>query len=366
MSSALYFANPGAQTASHRREIAAAIEQVLDSGVYIQGKFCAAFEQAFSDYLGGVQAIGVANGTDALVLALTAGGISAGDHVLAPSHTAPPTISAIRQIGAIPVFVDIDPQTYVVTADLVAAALTPQTKAIIAVHLYGYPADVEALRALADARGLLLIEDCAQAAGAKFGDRRVGTIGHLGCFSFFPTKNLGGIGDGGAVVTSDPDLAEQLRRMRNYGWNAQRICIEDGFNSRLDEMQAAILNVKLATLDADNDRRRALAAAYRAGLAGLPVTLPADGFGRRHVYHLFVIACDMRDALKVHLATEGIFAGIHYELPTHRHPAFQPFHVQNLPETERAVGRILTLPIYPELSLDDVTRVCASIHRFFG
>jgi len=361
----LAFANPAAQLAAHRGAIDAAIAAVFDGAVYIQGKAHDAFERAFAAYIGTQDAIGCGNGTDALVLALRAGGIGAGDKVIAPAHTAQATISAIRLTGATPVFVDVDPATALMTPALVEAALTPEVKAVVLVHLYGNPADAVTVRQLCDARGVFLVEDCAQATGATLMGRRAGSIGHAGTFSFFPTKNLGAVGDGGMVTTQDPALAARLRALRTYGWDQQRLCQIDGMNSRLDELQAAILGVKLPFLDTDNARRRAIAARYDAGLGGLAVDLPHVGAGGEHVFHLYVIGLDRRDEMLAHLKSHGIVAGIHYAVPSHLHPAFRPFASGALPVTERLAGRILSLPIYPELSDADADRVIDAVRGFF-
>ena len=357
-------ANPAAQFRSHRADIEAAINRVLNGDVYIQGPAHDAFEKNFAAYLGTGHAVGVGNGTDALVLALLATGVGNGNRVVVPSHTAPATISAVRRVGAIPVFVDVDPRTYTIPLAAAEAAM-PGAKAIILVHLYGYPADGVAFRELAEAQGAVLIEDCAQAAGADLNGRRLGTIGHIGCFSFFPTKNLGAIGDGGAVVTNDDGLAARLRQLRTYGWNDERLCQIDGMNSRLDEIQAAILNVKLPFLDRDNQRRRQIALRYCAGLRDLPLQLPVENPAGHHVYHLFVIALDERDALRSHLRIAGVAAGIHYTPPNHHHLAFSRFAASPLTETELLAGRILSLPIYPELTDGDVDLVIAAIAAFF-
>lgn len=363
--SVLHFANPLSQFQRQRADIEAAIKAVLERGVYIQGPEHDAFETRFSAFLGTRHAVGVGNGTDALVLALMASGIGQNDRVAVPSHTAPATVSAVRRIGAIPVFVDVDPSTYTMPLDLVEA-VADTVKAIILVHLYGYPADAKAFRELADAREIVLIEDCAQSAGGFSGGERLGAIGHIGCFSFFPTKNLGAIGDGGAVVTNSDDIAIKLRRLRTYGWDSDRVCLVDGMNSRLDEIQAAILNVKLPSLDKDNELRRRIAARYVDELSDLPLQLPVDASSGQHVYHLFVVAMDERDRLRSHLLKDGVAAGIHYALPSHLHPAFRPFATDPLPVTENLVQRILTLPIYPELSEDDVGTVISSIRSFFS
>jgi dTDP-4-amino-4,6-dideoxygalactose transaminase len=361
----LHFANPKAQFDAQRGDIEAAMQRVLQGGTYIHGPAHEAFENAFAEYVQVSHAIGVANGTDALVIAMRALGVGAHDQVLVPSHTASPTVSAIRQLGAVPVFVDVDERSYVITVDGVEAALSKDIKAIVAVHLYGRPAEAVELRALADKAGIVLIEDCAQAAGARIGGRHVGSIGHAGCFSFFPTKNLGAIGDGGMITVNEGEAASRMRRLRTFGWSKDRVCVEDGFNSRLDELQAAILGVKLPQLDRLNERRRHVARRYQEGLQGLPLDLPEDLEEPYHVYHLFVIAVDDRPELMARLNAHGILPGIHYPIPNHLHPANTRFCHDSLSRTERLARRVVSLPMYPELSDLDVDRVVAVIRAHY-
>lgn len=361
----LSFANPSAQYRSHRSGILEAIQGVLESDIYIHGQAHDAFERDFARFLGVRHVIGVASGTDALVISLLGAGVETGDRVVVPSHTAAATISAICMIGAQPVFVDVDDRSYVITPGKTEEAIEG-AKAVVLVHLYGYPAEAAAFRAMANAHRSILIEDCAQATGAFVsGGQRAGTVGDAGCFSFFPTKNLGAIGDGGAIATNDDELAQRMRSLRTYGWDEERRCQCIGRNSRLDEIQAAILNVKLPALDDDNARRRAIAARYRVGLADLPLELPAEAAEGEHVYHLFVTALDHRDELRAHLGQLRVGTGIHYPVPTHLHPAFRPFVEAKLPVTERLASRILSLPMYPELTEDDVDSVISAIQTFF-
>lgn len=361
----LNFADPRAQLTSYRREIEAAVRKVLDGNAYIQGPAHDAFEAEFAGFLGARHVRGVASGTDALVLALLACGIQRDEKVIVPSHTAAATISALRIVGAVPSFVDIDPDSYLTSSIAIEEAIDRRTKAIIAVHLYGNMIDAVALRRMADEKGLILIEDCAQATGATWDGARVGSIGHAGCFSFFPTKNLGAIGDGGAIATSDREIADRISQLRTYGWNDQRICVADGINSRLDELQAAILSAKLPGLDADNEKRRTIAARYSKALADLPIALPCDNGAGKHVYHLYVISLDRRNALRDHLKSRGIAAGIHYPVPNHLHPVFKQFVSSPLPKTEQVADRILSLPIYPELSDAQADTVIDAIRSFF-
>ena len=351
-------ANPGASYQAYRAEIDAAVQRVLSSGWYILGAEVEAFEAEFAAYCETKFAVGVADGTDALLLALRVLDIGAGDEVITTGHTAVATVAAIENAGAIPVLVDIDPVSYTLAPEHVAAAITPQTRAIIAVHLYGHPADMDALSEIADSNNLHLIEDCAQAHGARYDGKRVGSMGILGCFSFYPTKNLGAIGDGGAVVTDDEKLAERLRALRQYGWRERYISAETGFNSRLDELQAAILRVKLKGLDADNQRRRDLAAIYDEKLA------PAHGENIEHVYHLYVVQVDEREQLMADLRERGIGTAIHYPQPIHLQPAYigrirtVP---DGLPELTACTPRILSLPLYPELPPEDVQFVADAL-----
>lgn len=363
------WACPAAQYRAHKGEIQDAIARVLESGAYVLGGEVEDFERAFAGHCGVTRAVGVGSGTDALILALRALGIAAGDEVITVSHTALATVAAIVAGGAKPVLVDVDEASYTIDPSRIEEAIGPRTKAIVVVHLYGRPADLDAIQAIARRRGLRLIEDCAQASGARYGDRRVGSIGDIGCFSFYPTKNLGAIGDGGMVTTNDAALAERVRRLRQYGWNEKRETDDVGVNSRLDPLQAAILCVKLPHLDADNARRAAIARRYARGLAGLPLTLPATDNAPGHVHHLYVLACDDRDELAKHLSNQGVASAIYYPIPAHRHKGYAErvrIPEAGLPVTERLAGRILSLPIYSELTDSDADRVIAAVCAFYG
>ena len=362
-------AAPLAQYRAHEEDIRAAVARVLESGNYILGPEVESFERAFAAYCGAAHAIGVANGTDALRLAVMALGIGAGDEVITVSHTAVATAAAILATGATPVLVDIDPVFYSIDTALIEAAITPRTKAIIPVHLYGQPADMDAIRQIARRHGLRVVEDCAQSAGAVYGGRRLGSMGDIGCFSFYPTKNLGAIGDGGAIVSSDAPLAARLRRLRQYGWDDGRVTHEMGLNSRLDPLQAAILAAKLPHLDADNARRAAIARRYEQGLAELPITLPAERRNATHVYHLYVAACDERDALIAHLTKRGVGCGIHYPAPVHQQKGYAERAVLprgGLPITEQLVSRIVSLPMYPELTDTEVEAALTAVRECLG
>ncbi len=361
-------ANPLAQYKKHRDAISQALQNVLDGGNYILGPQVKQFEEKFAAYCGVAHVVGVGSGTDALILTLRAMDIGAGDEVITVSHTALATIAAIAASGATPVVVDVDPVSYVMDAAALKSAITTKTKAVVVVHLYGLPADMDAIMAVARENGLKVIEDCAQATGARYKGRRVGSIGDAGCFSFYPTKNLGAIGDGGAVASDDPKLALRIERLRQYGWDDARSTNEPGLNSRLDELQAAVLNIKLPTLDADNAARRRIASEYRLGLAGLDIQLPVEPMESDHVYHLFVLSCSRRDWLKKQLAENGILAGVHYLVPGHLHPGYAQlcrFPSDGLPVTESLVGKILSLPMYPELSADDIERVVCVLRALY-
>lgn len=352
--------NPRAQYESHREAIDAAIRRVLESGRYILGDEVIAFEREFAEYVGVRDAIGVGSGTEALHLALAACGVGAGDEVITVAHTAVATVAAIELCGATPVFVDIEPDYFTLDPDQLEDAITSRTKAVIPVHLYGQPADLAAIVSIAQQHGIKLIEDCAQAHGTMYRDRRVGSWGDVACFSFYPTKNLGAIGDAGAVVTNDPLLAEKVRSLREYGWASQRSVSEvRGWNSRLDELQAAILRVKLPFLDEENERRREIAALYDELLCDSDLILPRRRADATHVFHLYVVRSAERDELLARLRCEGIGASIHYPVPVHLQPAYAGRFARagSLPNTERIAREILSLPIYPELGEAEIPRV---------
>jgi dTDP-4-amino-4,6-dideoxygalactose transaminase len=361
------WASPAAQYQAHKNAIEAAITRVLDSGTYVLGREVESFEGVFADYCGVAHAVGTGSGTDALFLALRSLGIGPGDEVITVSHTALATVAAIVATGATPVLVDVDATFYTIDPARIEEAIGPRTKAIVAVHLYGQPADLEPIEAVAKRHQLRLVEDCAQAAGARYRGRRVGSIGDLACFSFYPTKNLGAIGDGGMVTTTDAGLASRVRRLHQYGWNEDRETDDVGVNSRLDPLQAAILGAKLPHLEKDNARRATIAARYGEGLSALPLALPVTREGDTHVYHLYVIGSDQRDALIKHLGRHGIGCGIHYPVPVHLQNGYvQRIRVAEggLSVTEHLTRRIVSLPIYPELGDAEVERVIAAIRDF--
>jgi dTDP-4-amino-4,6-dideoxygalactose transaminase len=361
-------ANPLAQFQARAIEIRTAMTRVLDSGIYVLGPEVEGFECGFAAYCGVTHAVGVASGTDALMLALKALDVGPGDEVITVSHTAVATAAAILATGATPVLIDIEPNYFTLDSQRIEAAVTPRSRAIIAVHLYGQAAAMDAICAIAHRHGLKVVEDCAQSAGGSYRGRRLGSIGDVGCFSFYPTKNLGAIGDGGMVTTSDAALALRLRRLRQYGWNETRETDVVGMNSRLDPLQAAILGAKLPHLETDNTRRAAVAACYAEGLAGLPLTVPAVRKECAHVYHLYVIVCDERDAVVEHLHRHGVGCGIHYPVPIHLQKGYAErvcVPDRDLKVTEHLVRRIVSLPIYPELGDAEVQRVIAVMRDFY-
>ena len=361
------WASPAAQYRAREADIKAAVARVLDSGVFVLGEEVESFERAFAAYCGVAHGIGVASGTDALELALRALGIGPGDEVITVSHTAVATAAAVLACGATPVLVDVEASYYTIDPSKIEAAITPRTKAIVPVHLYGQAADMDAVLALARAHELRVIEDCAQSTGGRHGTHRLGSIGDVACFSFYPTKNLGAIGDGGMVITPDADLAARVRRLRQYGWDDARKTHELGRNSRLDPLQAAILAAKLPHLDADNARRAAIAARYDRGLAGTSFVLPTARAGATHVYHLYVLRCDDRSRLTAHLRADQIGSAVHYAEPVHVQKGYAERSVlpkDGLPVTSAIVDKILSLPMYPELTDQEADRVIASLRRY--
>lgn len=360
--------NPKAQYDAHKQAIDAAVRRVFESGRYILGEEVGAFEAEFAAYLGVGDCVAVGSGTEALHVALRALGIGRGDEVITVSHTAVATVSAIELVGAIPVFADIDPVHFTLDPLKLAGLINEATKAVIAVHLYGQPADIDTIEAVTKKHGLHLIEDCAQAHGALYKGRKVGSIGDIGAFSCYPTKNLGALGDGGMLVTGDAALATQARLYREYGWAERNISRISGFNTRLDEVQAAILRVKLPFLDSDNRARAAIAARYDEGLAGTGLGLPAPRAACEHAHHLYVVRSRSRDKLQAHLKQSGIGALIHYPVPIHLQPAYKG-RIRGgdaLPESERASKEVLSLPIYPELGSREVDAVIRAVRNFNG
>jgi dTDP-4-amino-4,6-dideoxygalactose transaminase len=355
--------NPRAQYESHKAEIDAAVARVLAGGWYILGQEVKAFEEEFAAYCGVKYGVGVGSGTEALHLSLRACDVGPGDEVITVSHTAVATVSAIELCGATPVMVDIEPSYFTIDPEKARAAITARTKAIIPVHLYGQPADVGAILEVARRHGLRVIEDCAQAHGATYRGSRVGSLGDMGCFSFYPTKNLGALGDGGMVVTGDAGLAAKLRLLREYGWAERYVSHSIGFNSRLDEIQAAVLRCKLRHLEADNAARARHALYYDKVLQTLPLELPRGRAEGTHVFHLYVVRSPARDRLHALLRMEQVGALIHYPVPVHLQPAYRHYGrgEGSLPVTERAAHEIVSLPMYPELAREDLDAVSKAI-----
>lgn len=360
-------ANPGAGYQELKSEIDSAVARALGSGWYILGGEGRAFEAEFADWLGAGHAIGCGNGTDALVLALRALGVGPGQAVVTVSHTAVATVAAIEMAGAVPVLVDIDPLHYTMDPAELADTLEhppaglPPIGAIIAVHLYGQACDLAAITAIAARHGIPVIEDCSQAHGASWGSRKLGTHTAISCFSLYPTKNLGALGDGGVVATSDEGLAQKIAALRQYGWKTHYISDLQGVNSRLDEIQAAILRVKLAHLDRHNARRQEIARHYDAALAETPVRPPVLRPDCAHVFHQYVVRVADRAGLQARLRAQGIATGIHYPMPVHLQPAYAgrvALGPAGCTQTARAAGEVLSLPMFPQLTDAQIEAVC--------
>jgi len=349
-----------------RAELLTAVESVIDNGQYIMGPNVAAFENEFAHYLGIEHAVGLNSGTDALHLALRALDIGPGDEVITTTFSFIATAEAISIVGATPVFVDVDPRTWQIDAKAVEAAITPQTRAIIPVHLYGSPAPMIEIMRLAQEHDLDVIEDCAQSVAAKVGGRQTGTIGTIAAFSFFPSKNLGACGDAGAIVTNSADLAERVRALRAHGGRKKYYHEEIGLNSRLDEIQAAILRVKLRHLDAWTEARRSIAARYNEGFASSDgIQRPVEEGGCYNVYHQYTIGVGERDALQERLRGEGIATAVYYPLPLHLQPAYAMLGGKegDMPFAEAAAKSVLSLPVSPDMPESDQNRVIAAVRE---
>lgn len=357
--------------AQYRRiqgEIDAAISRVIDQTAFVRGEDCGLFEKEFASYCGAKAACGVANGTDALTLALKAYGVGPGDDVVTVPNTFIATAEAIVLNGARPVWVDVDPITYTLDPARLEQAITPRTKVVIPVHLYGHPADMTAILEIASRRGVPVLEDAAQAHGAEWKGRRAGTLGHAACFSFYPGKNLGAYGDAGAVVSNDEAFLARVRQLANHGGGANKYDnVVAGTNSRLDTMQAAILRAKLLHLDDWNGERRERVAAYNRQLADVPgVGLPTERDGARSAWHLYTIRVQDREGLQAHLKERGISTAVHYPKPLHLQPAMAAFsgRAGDMPVSEQLSRQVLSLPLYPELPLDSVSDIAAAVARF--
>ncbi len=369
-------ADPGAGYRAQKAEIDAAVARALDSGWYILGREGEAFEREFAAWLGTARAVGCANGTDALALILRGLGIGEGAAVATVSHTAVATVAAIEMAGAVPLLLDIDPDTYTMDPDELAAVLEdpppglPPIRAAIVVHLYGQAADLGPMVEACQRAGVVLIEDCAQAHGATLGGQKLGTFGQAAAFSLYPTKNLGALGDGGVLATDDFELADRIAALRQYGWKERYVSAMVGVNSRLDEVQAAILRARLPRLDAGNARRREIAAAYDAALAeGGRIAPPLRRPGTEHVFHQYVLRVADRAAVQAALRAEGVGTGIHYPVPVHLQGAYKgrvPLGPAGCGETERAAAEVLSLPMYPELTDAQVGRICAALRGLGG
>ena len=364
------FVDLQAQYRSIKVEVDAAVQRVLDTSAFILGREVEAFERAFAEYVGARECVGVSNGTAAIQLALQACGVGAGDEVIVPANTFFATAEAVSTAGATPVFVDCDPVTYNLDAGRVEAAVTPRTRAVIPVHLYGQPADLDAVFEVAAAHDLFVIEDAAQAHGARYKGDRVGPLARAGCFSFYPGKNLGAYGEGGAVVTNDAGVARRLRMLRDHGSEQKYRHELVGYNARLEGIQGAVLNVKLKHLDDWNARRRRYAARYRELLGPLEeagaLSLPREAAYAEHVYHLFVVQTGPRDALQRYLSAAGVQTGIHYPVPVHLQPAYAALghKAGDFPNAESQAQRVLSLPMFAELTEHQLKYVAHALADF--
>lgn len=357
-----------AQYHSIQHEIDAVVHNVLEGGSFILGSNVVSLEEEIADYLGVRHAVGVASGTDALVLALRAFGIGPGDEVIVPVHSFFATAEAVSQVGATPSFVDSDSRTYCIDGAQLEESITSRTKGIIPVHLYGHPADMEPIQEIARRRGLKVIEDNAQALGAEYKGRKTGSLGDAGCLSFFPSKNLGGYGDGGMVVTDDLIVAEKVRKLRTHGWGKKYYPEMIGYNSRLDEIQAAVLRVKLRHLDVWNQRRREIASRYDRVLADSGVETPLEASYARHVYHLYVIRVPHRESVQEYLSSLGIASGVYYPWPLHLLAPYQDlgYRPGTFPGAERASKENLAIPLYPEMTDEQIKAIVGGVMEAIG
>ena len=360
------FVDLKAQHRAIRDELNQVIQQVMERSDFVLGEDVVRLEEEFATFCGTHYAVGVDSGLSALELSLRAFGIGPGDEVIIPAHTFVATAAAVTFAGALPILVDVDPTTYNIDVAQIEAAITPRTRAILPVHLYGLPAEMDTVLHLADEHGLVVSEDACQAHGTYYTGRRVGSLGHASAFSFYPTKNLGGCGDGGMVVTGDAQVAEQVRAMRNCGQKAKYRHELPPFNHRLDTLQAAILRVKLRYLEGWNEARRRNGALYTKLLAGSGVITPVEAPDSVHVYHLYVVRTPQRDALQAHLREQGVGTAIHYPIPIH----LQPFYAENefrhgqFPVTEQLCDEILSLPMFPEMTAEQVHYVSTQVIEF--
>lgn len=361
----IYCAYPKAQFDAHEEEIRAAINKFLEKGIYILGEDVRRFEEEFCRYLGVDFGLGVADGTEAITLALKALKVGEGDEVITVSHTAVATVVGVEATNAKVVFSDIDPDFYTIDADKLEALITPRTKAIVAVHIYGQSCDLDKLLAICKKHNLYLVEDCAQCHGALWNGKKLGSLGDVSTFSFYPTKNLGALGDGGFVATKSPEVFDRLKILRQYGWRERYISEVPGMNSRLDELQAGVLSVKLKYLDSDNEKRRILAENYNTAFSDLPLGLPKVRSGSEHVFHLYAVKTERRDELLAYLKERDIYALVHYPQPIHLQPAYLSRNPGvSLPITEQLARTVLSLPLYPELKVEEQDEVIAAVREF--
>ncbi len=361
-------ANPNAQYQSYKKDIDSALRKVISSGRYILGEEVKEFEKEFADFNDTKFSIAVGSGTEALHICLTACGIGPNDEVITVAHTAVATASAISLSGATPRFVDIEDDSFSIDVSKIESLINKKTKAIIPVHIYGNPVDMKMIMKIARKHNLFVIEDCAQAHGAYYESKRVGSFGHMSCFSFYPTKNLGAIGDGGAIITNSKNFARECNLIREYGWKKRYISESKGWNSRLDEIQASILRVKLKNLDKDNNKRRSIAEIYNNDLNKISsdIITPSERDKCKHVYHLYVIKTSKRNKLKAYLEKHGIFTTIQYPVPIHLQPFYKNIKLhKRLKNTETVAKEILSLPIYPELEKSKVKEVIKCIKNFY-
>ena len=362
------FSDPSASYHAYKNEIDQAVQRVLDSGWFVLGKEVENFEKEFAAFHGeDFHAVGVANGTDAIALCLRVLGLEKGDEVITSSHTAVATVAGIEQAGCKPVFADIDPNTRCIAAKSIEDRVGTNTRAIMPVHIYGQPADMPRILGIAQVHNLAVIEDCSQAHGAEINRQKVGTFADVSAYSCYPTKNLGGTGDGGVILCPTLLLAEKLKSLRQYGWNDNRESMFTGVNSRLDEIQAAILQVKLKYLAISNQKRLRIASKYNEAFFSLPIKLPSLHENQLHAMHLYVIEFQRRDELLSYLRENGVGASLHYPLAVHQHTAYQGrIHGhENLPVTEQFYKRHLTLPMYPELTDHLIEKIISEVLNFF-
>lgn len=361
------FGNLKRQYEQLREPINQVTREVYDSGWFILGQQVSNFEVNFANYCNGKYAVAVASGTDALQLALIAAGVETGDEVITVANTCVPTLVAVSAVGAIPILVDINPNTFTINPHQIEERITSKTKAILPVHLYGQCAEMKPILEIAQKYDLKVIEDCAQAHGAQYQGCMAGTMGDAGAFSFYPSKNLGAFGDGGLVLTHNEVIAQTVVKLRNYGQDKRYYHSIKGFNSRLDELQAAILNLKLSYLDAWNQRRREIAQRYHQAFSSVGISCPLETYGCYHVYHLYVIKVSKRERWQQLLAEKGIDSLIHYPIPIHWQPAYQECRGQGkyLPITEKLAGEILSLPLYPELTDEEINYIIQTVLEIY-